>query len=280
MRLVKKITHKRAIQLPQYKKIVSTFEKFKEDPNIDRHNSIKKTKDLSTLNYFLIIDYENVIKKRINIQNFIEKDGQTGNEVVNIQKLLEEKRKIEESIQDKTKKEPACFSKLGSMNEVNGCYIIGANKKSVGHIKDLDLNIKNNFIIVKLDMKKLPKEIDEMCNDYQVKTQERIKKEQEEYERFSKLNADEQDNYIRNILNEMSNTPSMIIIKDNINIYNDLTRPPGFTFFDGFSEKNLQSITNIQFLETLLSNAEEKEQYEFCAKIRDRINDLKIQNGL
>jgi hypothetical protein len=283
MRLIRKITYKRVSQLAQHKKVVSIFEKFKEDADIDRHNALKKTKDHSTLNYFFVLEFDNIIKKKINIKNFIEKDPGTDKEIVNINKLLEEKTKLEESIKERMKKEPACFSKLGFINQVTGCYLVGANKKSVAHIRDLDLKSKNNFIIVKLDNRKLPKEIEEMCSQFYAKTQERIRKEQEEFERFSKMNQKEQDDYINNILNDIGNTntpsPSIVMI-DNINFNNDLLKPSGFTFFDGFSEKNIQQIENVQFLETLLANAEEKEQYEFCAKIRDRLIEIKSNKKL
>jgi hypothetical protein len=283
MRLIRKITYKRVSQLPQHKKVVSIFEKFKEDSDIDRHNALKRTKDHSTLNYFIVLEFDNIIKKKINIKNFIEKDPVTNKETVNINRLVEEKAKLEESIKERMKKEPAFFSKLGIINQVTGCYLVGANKKSVAHIRDLDLKSKNNFIIVKLDNRKLPKEIEEMCSQFYAKTQERIRKEQEEFERFSKMNQKEQDDYINNILNNIGNTntpPPSVLVIDNINFNNDLLKPSGFTFFDGFSEKNVQQIENVQFLETLLANAEEKEQYEFCAKIRDRLIEIKTKKEL
>jgi hypothetical protein len=283
MRLIRKVTYKRVSQLPQHNKVLSIFDKFKEDPDIDRHNSLKKTKDASTLNYFLVLDFDNIIKKKINIKNFIEKEPNSNKEIVNIGKLLEEKTKLEESIKERIKKDPACFSKLGFINQVTGCYLIGANKKSVAHIRDLDLKSKNNFIIVKLDNRKLPKEIEDMCNQFHVRTQERIKKEQEEFDRFSKMDQKEQDEYIDNILNNITNfspPPASIVIIDNINFNNNLTKSSGFTFFDGFSEKNIQQIENVQFLETLLANAEEKEQYEFCAKIRDRLIELRLKKNV
>ena len=283
MRLIRKITYKRVSQLPQHKKVISIFDKFKEDPDIDRHNALKKTKDHSTLNYFIVLEFDNIIKKKINIKNVIEKDPATSKEIVNLNRLIEEKTKLEESIKERMKKEPPCFSKLGIINQVTGCYLVGANKKSVAHIRDLDLKSKNNFIIVKLDNRKLPKEIEEMCNQFYAKTQEIIKKEQDEFEKFSKMDQKEQDDYINNILNNLGNTntpPPSIVIIDNINFSNDSLKSSGFTFFDGFSEKNIQQIENVQFLETLLANAEEKEQYEFCAKIRDRLIEIKSKKGL
>ena len=235
------------------------------------------------MNYFIVLDFENVLKKKINFKNFIEKEESTGKEIVNIKKIVEEKEKIEKSIQERAKTDPPCFSKLGSMNQVIGCYLVGANKKSISHIRDMDIKSKNNFIIVKLDNKKLPKEIEEMCNQYYQKTQEKLKREQEEFEKFTKMNQIDQDNYINEILNNMSlPTPSIIII-DNLkfdNLNDKFFQTSGFTFFDGFSEKSIGNIENLEFLEALLSNAEEKEQYEFCAKIRDRIIEVKNKKGL
>lgn len=283
MRLIRKITFKRVTQLPQYKKVLSLFDKFKENPDIDRHNSIKKTKDASTLNYFIVVDFENVIKKKINFKNFIEREPGTDKEIVNINKLIEEKEKIEKSIQERSQTQPPFFNKLGMMNEVNGCYLIGANKKSISHIRDLDLRAKNNFIIVKLDNKKLPKEIEEMCIQFHEKTQEKMRREQEEFEKFSKMNQDEQDRYINEILNNVNLPPPSIVFLEKIKFdyANDkFLQTSGFTFFDGFSEKNIQNIENVEFLEALLNNAVEKEQYEFCAKIRDRIIEVKEKRDL
>jgi hypothetical protein len=273
MKLIKKITFKRVMQLSQYKKVLSIFDKFKEDPNIDKHNSIKRTKDASKLNYFFVLEHENIFKNKLNLNNFIEKKSGK-NDVINIEKLIDEKNKIEEYINNKKQKEPSFFHKLGPINQVLGCYLIGTNKKNINHIKDLDLKNRNNLILIKLDFKNLPKEFEELCNDYFIKTQEKLKKEKEEFEKFSKMNENEQDDFINNILNNM-NSPSFLIIDGfNLNLNNKLVSY-GFTFYDGLSEQNIQNINNIEFLEALKQNAEEKEQYEFCAKIRDRLNEIK-----
>ena len=274
MKLIKKITFKRVMQLPQYKKVLSIFDKFKEDTNIDKHNSIKRTKDPSKLNYFFVIEYENIFKKKFNFKNIFDKNSKKNNSI-DLDKLIEEKEKIEKYIQEKKVNEPSCFKKLGLLNEVVGCYLVGTNKKSVNHIRDLDFKNKNNLILIKLDYKNLPKEIDDLCNEFHKKTQDQLKKEKEEFEKFSKLNAEEQDNFINNILDNI-NPPSLITI-DNLNVDYSFFSNSGFTFYDGLSEKNIQIINNIEFLEALKLNAEEKEQYEFCAKIRDRLDEIKTK---
>ncbi len=275
MKLIKKITLKRVMQLSQYKKVLSIFDKFKEDQNIDKHNSIKRTKDASKLNYFFVLEYENIFKNKLNLNNFIEKKSGK-NDVINIEKLIEEKNKIEEYINNKKQKEPVFFDRLGPTNQVIGCYLIGTNKKSINHIKDLDLKNRNNLILIKIDYKSLPREFEDMCNDFFKKTQEKLKKEKEEFDKFSKMNELEQDEFINNILNNI-NSPSFLIIDGfNLNLDNKLVSS-GFTFYDGLSEQNIQNINNIEFLEALKINAEEKEQYEFCAKIRDRLNEIKGQ---
>lgn len=279
MRLIRKTTYKRVSQIPEHKKVLTIFEKFKDDPNIDRHNSLKKTKDASTLNYFFAIDFENIISKKINFKNFIEKDAGE-NEIVNLDKLLDEKNKIEEHINERRKKEPVFFQKLGYTNQVIGCYLIGTNKKNIGHVKDMDFKNKNNLILIKLNNKKLPKEFEDMCNQHHKRTQERAKKEQEEFEKFIMMNPEEQENYIRKILDNIIPPPAHMIIIDNMSPKSGFSESSGYTFFDGFSEKNIQTINNIEFLETLLLNAEQKEQYEFCAKIRDRIKEIKFNQGV
>lgn len=269
MKLVKKITFNRVMQLPQYKKVLSTFDKLKEDSNIDKHNSIKRTKDASKLNYFIVIEYENLFKEKFNLKNIFEKKDK--NNIINFEKILEEEEKIKKYIAEKKTKEPICFSKLGAINDVSGCYLVGTNKKNVNNIKDLDFKNKNNLILIKLDYKNLPKEIDELCNQFYTNTQEQIKKQKEEFEKFSKMNIEEQDKYITNILDNIN--PSSIVFIDNKNYFN--YKSSGFTFYDGFSENNIDKINDIQFLETLRINAEEKEQFEFCAKIRDRLKEIR-----
>lgn len=274
MKLIKKITFERVSQLPQLKKVISIFEKFKEDQNIDKHNSIKRTKDASKLNYFFVLEYENIFKKKLNLKNFIEKESDK-KEVININKLIEEKNKIEEQLKEKKNKEPVFFSKLGHLNEVIGCFLIGTNKKSVNHVKDLDLKNKNNLITIKIDYKNLPKEFEDLCNKFYAKTQEQIKKEKEEFEKFAQMNIQEQDNFINELLNNI-NSPSILIIEDlNFNFDNRNFVNTGFTFYDGLSDQNIQKINNIEFLEALKSNAEEKEAFELCAKIRDRLKELR-----
>lgn len=279
MRLIRKTTYKRVSQMPEHKKVVEIFEKFKEDPNIDRHNSLKKTKDPSSLNYFFVIDFENIISKKINFNNFIEKN-ENNRDVVNLDKLLEEKNRIEELMVGKRKKEPAFFGKLGFSNHVTGCYLIATNKKNMGYVKNMDIKNRNNLIVIRLNQKKLPKEIEEMCNQHYARTQDMLRKEQKEFEQFLKMSPYEQDDYIRKILNNINPAPPQMMIIENLEFDNDSIIQTGFTFFDGFSENNIQRINNIEFLETLLINALEKEQYEFCAKIRDRLIEIKSSGGV
>lgn len=271
MKLIKKITFKRVKQIAEYKKLLSIFEKIKKDENTYNKNSIKKTKDTSKLNYFIIIEYENILKKKFDINDFI--DSQKGpNHIIDLNKIISEKEEIEKKMMDKKNKGPACFLKLGLNNDVKGCYIVATNKKSINQGKELDTKNNLNQIVVKLGIKNLPKEIDELCNEFYNRTQENLKKEKEELDKFSKLNKEEQDNYIYNILENINSNPSFIYI-DNINYLN--FNSSGFTFFDGFSEKNLENINDVEFLEALRINAEEKEKFEFCAKIRDRIKEIK-----
>lgn len=279
MKLVKKITFERVMELPQHSKVISLFEKFKKDIKLDKNNSLKKTKEPSKLNYFIVIEFENVLKNRINFESFYEKD-KNNNEIINIEKVLEEKEKLEKYLENKKKDQPSCFSKLGIINEVVGCFLVGSNKRNINFINDLDLKNKKNNIIIKFDNKNLPKEIEQLCNNYYKKTQEELKKQKEEFEKFLKFNIEEQEFLIKNLIdsfnfppNNLETNSSSVIVLDNL-YYSNLNNS-GYTFFDGFSEKNLKTITSVDLLEALRVNAEEKEQFEFCAKIRDRIKEIK-----
>lgn len=279
MKLVKKITFERVMELPQHSKVISLFEKFKKDIKLDKNNSLKKTKEPSKLNYFIVIEFENILKNRINFESFYEKD-KNNNEIINIEKVLEEKEKLEKYLENKKKDQPSCFSKLGIINEVVGCFLVGSNKRNINFINDLDLKNKKNNIIIKFDNKDLPKEIEQLCNNYYKKTQEELKKQKEEFEKFLKFNIEEQEFLIKNLIdsfnfppNNLETNSSSVIVLDNL-YYSNLNNS-GYTFFDGFSEKNLKTITSVDLLEALRVNAEEKEQFEFCAKIRDRIKEIK-----
>ena len=116
-----------------------------------------------------------------------------------------------------------------------------------------------------------------MCSEYNEVKSELFEKEQEEFERFNKLSFEEQDIILQNIL-ENANTGSVEFFYTSES--NDKNEPvSGYTSVkmeDAFSQ-NIERITSIEFLKSLLEKALDKENYEFCAKIRDRLSFLQMK---
>lgn len=253
---------------PQFKKMNSLFNDYKESPEIDLHNSIKQTKDLSKLNFYVVMDIINVVKEiEIKFKTIFEEDlsnSESTKYIINLDNLAKERSKIESIIKKKSEKTSSYFTKLGKFNYVSGCYLIATNKKSINFVQNLNLKKRDDVIVIKLNYKKLPKEIDDLCVKFQYLEEERIRKENKEIEDF---------------LNEYNPIPSLIIKDGNFfnieNIYQSGQTVKNYTFYDGFSEENIKNINDLSFLEVLLNNALEKEQFEFCCKIRDRINEVK-----
>jgi hypothetical protein len=268
MKIIKKITFRRAKSLSNEFKLVQ--DKFLEIKNNGGEEGISRTDSLSKLNYFIVVEYVNMADK-INYEKIFPNDDF----VVDVEGLLNEQDKVIQQINKRKDFYPDVFKKLGIIHEVTGCFLIATRKTSMTNVSTK--NTKNT-ISVRMNKDSLPKEITEMCNEYNDVKSEIFQKEQQEFERFNKLSFEEQDIILQNILQNVNAGSTDFFYTSESR--EDKSEPiSGYTSIkmeDAFSQ-NIERITSVEFLNSLLNKALDKENYEFCAKIRDRLFFLKMK---
>ena len=115
MKLVRKITFRRVREFSQFEDI---SKKFKEIKASGGRNGISKVDKLSDLNYYVVVDYSNVVD-RISYERIFPK----GN-IVDYDALVFEQKKLCEHIIRRNCGYPEIFKLLGPVNEIIGCYLI------------------------------------------------------------------------------------------------------------------------------------------------------------
>lgn len=269
MKIIKKVSFKRVQNLKEEFKEIS--KKFIEIKNKAENVGFGRTKDISELNFFFVIEYIN-IADRINYEKIFPNDDF----IIDIEGLLNEQDKVIQHINKRKENYPEVFYKLGFINEASNCFLIATRKTSI-----INVSTKNtvNTISIKLNNNSLPKEIDIMCSEYYDSKFESNLKEQEEFKRFKKLSFEEHDVILQNIIQranlgsidffytEKEKQPSK---KNNNNIH-PFSGDSNTIKIEQAISRNLEKVTSAEFLKSLLSKAEQKENYELCAKIRDRL---------
>lgn len=273
MRLIKKVTFNRIKELPQFKKLENSFTKQRNKSNNSPINNIK---DISRLSFYFILEYINIIRDKINYKKIFIDNKESNYTEVDFNILMEEQDKLKKYIKDKNKNTPEYFKKLGILNEVVGCFIVGTIKKNIKSIEKLDMGNKDNSVFIKLDIKNLPKEFEQICIDFSKTKHNCIEQEHEEFEKFMKLSNDEQDNIIEDILHNIQ-YPSIVFLdfaeegEDTFINNFDLSGPLTATTIEHAAENSIDNIKDINFLNSMLTSALETENYELCIKIRDRL---------
>ncbi len=282
MRLVKKVKFNTIKEINQFKKLDNSFKKCKEKED---KNLLSNVKDISRLNFYFVIEYINIIHEKINYDKIFPENKEGRHSKIDYNILMEEQDKLKKYINDKHTKCPEYFKKLGILNEVVGCFVIGTTKKNISSIAKLDIIKKENCISYKFDLKNLPREFEQMCIDFATNKQDFIEKEHEEFEKFMKLSNEEQDNIIQDILYKIQNPPIIFLenpteeslIEDGgFQDFLDNSSQTATTTIEMAAEKSIENINDISFLNVMLKTALNKENYELCAKIRDRIALLKL----
>lgn len=270
MKIIKKITFRRAKSLAgEFEPIQEKFLELKKEGDKE---GVSRVDSLSKLNFFIVVEYINMADK-INYNKIFPNDDF----IVDIEGLLNEQDKVIQHINKRKSAYPEIFRKLGLIHEVTGCFLIATRKTSINNISTK--NTKNT-ISIRIHNSSLPKEIFQMCNEYHEIKCDVFKKEQEEFERFNKLSFEEEDIILQNILqNVNSGSAEFFYSSENNDNLNDKEPLSGYTIVkmeDAFSQ-NIDRITSIEFLRSLLDKALDKENYEFCAKIRDRLSFLEMK---
>ena len=277
MRLIKKILLDRANEITQFKGIKSAFTKLKNNKNLAKVG-ICSVKDISKLQFYFVIEYTNIIQNKVDY-NKIFPDSKSGESTsINYTTLLNEQEKIKNYIENNQNNIPEYFKRIGITKEITGCYLIATIKKPTS-IRNIDLNKKEHCLFYKFDDKNnLPKEFEQMCNDYVKKKHGEIQKEHDEYQKFISLNDGEKDitiyDFLHNIKFPTTFLPDSHQIEGEFFIYHP-TIQTGITI-ESVAENNIGKINDIKFLNTMMNLALEKENYELCAIIRDRIKCLNI----
>lgn len=270
MRLFSKTTYLRAKGLSEFQKILEKFD-------------VDSFKDLKTLNFYFVIDYVN-ISDIVNYDRIFPNE----NEVFDFAVLIEEQKKLFDYINNKNKKNPEFFQKLGALNEVTGCYLVVTSKSN---IKTTIIKNSKDTLVIKFKKKNLPTEFNDMCDIFYKEKQKIILKEQEEFENFIKLSPDEQNAILQDILKNVQ-IPSIILLTSNTPIMKNINNKPnsdtntnknserGVVKLEDVAADNISNIDSVDFLYGMLRSALENENYEVCAKVRDRVLYLTGQNPI
>jgi hypothetical protein len=275
MKLFKKIAYKRAKELSQFEEV---FKRFNEMKSAGSTNGVSREELLSNLAFYIIIEYSNVVD-RINYSRIFCQNG-----TVNYDALVSEQKKLCEHIIRKNCGYPEVFKLLGPVNEVLGCYLIATRKKSV---KCLTTKNTPNTISVRISNKELPKEAELMCSEYNRAKIASLSKERSDFENFIRLRFEQQDAILQSVLFNVQLYPVVIseslMWSESVNkqekantMYNK-NRP---IRIEDIASKNIDNITSVEFLNTLLDLSVKSENYELCARIRDRISLLSSRTVL
>lgn len=281
MRLVKKIKFKRAQQISQFKKIECSFNKIKSETS-ENPSNIRYHKDISTLNFYLVVEYVNLINEKIDYNRIFPENPLGHNSIIDYNNLLEEQEKLKEHIDKNKDKGPDYFKKMGILNEIVGCYFIATTKKNVRSIKKIDFNNKDISIVLRFDTDTLPKEFKKLCEDYAKNKFTSLEKEDDDFQKFMNLNPEEQENILDNLLYNVQFPPIIMyddISEDDVFYNSDSSNTYSLstaTTIEFAAENNLSKFTDIEFLKGMLTAAVEKENYELCAKIRDRLIEIGV----
>ena len=269
MRLLKEITFKRAKKLNIFGDIEK---KFKSMQKIKKFENMK----ISNFHFYIVIEAKNLFDKDKNFKSFFEKNFD------NMQQFQEEYDKLLNSIKFKTKvKNLKKFKDLGKTNKVTGCYLLLTSKTDKSKIKTRN---SSNIISSKFNLlKRLPIEIKEMCSEYKKFIINSIIQEKKEINMFNKLKKEDREEFIKKIIQSLR-TP--IVNDDNMSqhsLYENFDFQTKEKEINSLNKikledaigKNLNEISDIELLNSIMQSAINKEDYEQCGRIRDRIKKIK-----
>lgn len=269
MRLLKKISYRRAKELSAFEEVTKKFNAIKL---AGAAHGIAREDGLSKLAFYVVVEYKNVVDM-INYSRVFCENG-----TVDYDALVSEQKKLCEHIIRRNCGYPETFKLLGPVNEVSGCYLIATRKKNANF-----LTIKNtpNTISVKFKNDKLPKEAESICAEYMGSKNLPSSTERNEFENFIKTKFEQQDAILQSVLFNVQLYP--IMISESVLWSESSSKQSKITEMENsnnpikiedIASKNIDNITSVDFLTTLLELSVKSENYELCAKIRDRINQL------
>jgi hypothetical protein len=266
MILSKKINFERFNDLTQKEFFISELNSFVEK---NPKSKIKK-EDLKNFSFYLVLEYFNGFDS-INYEKIFPQKGF----FIDYQALQAEHNDIMNKIKKRLlKKEyPDFFNKLGLSNFVKGCYLIGGNNKDAP--KTINRKSKS-YISIKINFKEIPKEIEELCNEYYNKNYFYVDREKEDFESFFKLTKKEQEKMMGNFFEKFTNFANKTALVSYSNSYeNQIINNNSNYSIEEILDSNLDYFTDLNFLEEVLQKAKQEEKYELCSKISKRIKKIK-----
>jgi hypothetical protein len=261
MRIAKKINYEKAKSFDLFLLLKQKIDKIKKTkPN----SSIAQINNNNFLNYYLIIECKDVSKELGFDKNKKPNELFFNNEENNKNFLKHLKIK---------NLQPSYFKKLGLLNEITGCYLIATTK----HEKE-NISIYNsiNTISCKFNLNELPFEFEDICNEYEMYNINNNISINPFLNDIFNISTLKRDKILESILKSVS------FIEMPKNIYNsydfDKNNLESVNFTDKFEDvigEKIKNINDINFLENVMENAIENDNFELCAKIRDRLKEIK-----
>jgi hypothetical protein len=261
MRIAKQITYEYAKKLERFSLLKKKIDKHIKN---NSESSIAKIENIKKLKYFLVIDCKDVYKEL----GFEEK-----NENSNFLFGTKEKnKKFIEHIRKKNS-QPYYFKKLGLFYDISGCYLIATTKSEKSNI-----SIYNNSstISCKFELNDLPVDFKEMCLEYEDYSFGNEIKQLPNFPDIFNISHEEREKIIESIVSSFAyiKIPVQPIFPKFNDIYKNEQNLSRNNIQD-IIESKINEIYDITFLEKVMESAIEDDNFELCAKIRDRIKDLK-----
>ena len=260
MRIAKSITYEYAKGLERFSLLKKKIDKHK---NENPESSISKIKKIEHLNYFLVIDCKDVREEL----GFNEKANDSSF-------LFGTKEKNEKFISHIRKKnsQPFYFKKIGLFYNINGCYIVATTKRSK---KNISIYNSTNTISCKFELENLPIDFREMCLEYEDYNFQKEINILPNISNLFNISYDEREKIIESIISSFAyiKIPNQPIFPENdiYKNYKNLSR----NNIQDIIENKVNDIYDITFLEKVMESAIENDNFELCAKIRDRIKKIK-----
>ena len=261
MRIAKKIDFEKAKKIDLFLLLKQKMNKIKQTkPN----SSIAQIKDIYSLNYYLIIECKDVSKELGFDKNKKSNEIFFNNEENN--KKFLRYLKIKNS-------QPFYFKKLGLLNDITGCYLVATTKKEK---ENISIYNSINTVSCKFDFNNLPSDFEDICNEYEAYNINNNISINPYLNDIFNISTLERDKILENILKSIS----FIEIPKNIySPYEFSTNDSEIKYFknniEDVIENKIKNINDIGFLEKVMESAIESDNFELCAKIRDRIKEIK-----
>ncbi len=265
MRIAKKIDFEKVKNIDLFIMLKQKIKKIKKTkPN----SSISKIGEIDLLNYYLIIECKNVSKEL----------GFENNKKINEISLefreseLVKNKNLIKHLKNKNS-QPFYFKKLGLLNEITGCYLIATTKKEK---ENISIYNSINTVSCKFDLNNLPSYFEDMCNEY------------EKYDNSNNVLVNpflidmfdistlQRDNILESILKNFSfiEIPTGKYYTYDSNL-NHTTVEHSKNNIEDVIENNIKAINDLVFLNKAMEISIESDNFELCAKIRDRIIEIK-----